>query len=1019
MSLQEIIQRVLDSHKFVTALNNSKNALTLGQNYGIERIHGILKSIFITCISKEWKKIFVLTKTPEEIAEGIKMYIEERYKVFCIPEYNNIENLALEEKSEIFAPLSVLLKWRKKQKNQDNEIVVAPYIENLPLPYEIEKKMLLLKKNSNQELSILVKKLSNIGFTRVGTVENMGEFAVRGGIIDLWGYGMEVPIRIEFFGDSISSIREFDPFLQTSVSKLEEVTILPINFDSHSTSIIDYIPQNIPLILDEISLLYLNSSFSKYIHFGEGYPVDSLPSYQGNIKEFNKIIEELKGYDMFVICKNETQEARVRELINKNSLHFIHTKAFTSGFILPDANIGVFTYSDIFGHKIKAPRYPHPFKGEGIKIENLSLLEPQDIVVHIDYGIGVYHGIKRICIDHIETDCLVIEYKGGDKLYVPVEKFNLIEKWVSTKDEPPPLSSLDSYAWERRKRQTRKFIQNMTHELLNLYAERKLAKGYKFSPDTVWQAELESNFPYEETEGQVRVIEEVKKDMESDFPMDRLVCGEVGYGKTEVALRAAFKAVMDGKQVALLCPTTILVEQHTRRFRARLQEFPILVEQLSRFQGKEKQKKVIELLKQGKVDIIIGTHRLLSQDIKFKDLGLLIIDEEHKFGVAQKEKFKKLKKDLDILSLTATPIPRTLYMALSNIKDVSRLDTPPYGRQPITTQVSVWSDYLIEKAILRELSRDGQVYFIHNRIENIEEIASKIKNMNPTFKVAVTHAKLSTRKLETIMLKFLDGEFNVLVTTAIIGSGIDIPRVNTIIINRADQFGLAELHQLRGRVGRGDKHAYCYLLVPRKLTPLARKRLQTIVTHTELGAGFKLALRDLEIRGAGNLLGREQHGHIHRIGYELYMRLLEEEIKKIKGEKITKEIEPEINIKISAYIPNWYADPARKLEIYKRLANCNTIGQIEEFKKELMDRFGLPPSPVETLLSIAKIRILAKRKKIIKINSLNKKEFELLFLKSSQKLVPPENIKYVESTEEGTVVKVEVDGIEGLKRVLS
>lgn len=509
-------------------------------------------------------------------------------------------------------------------------------------------------------------------------------------------------------------------------------------------------------------------------------------------------------------------------------------------------------------------------------LSNFLDIEEGDYVVHVEYGIGKFLGITRVQ----DQDYFLIEYAEGDKLYVPIKDAHLLQKYIGFAGRAPKLSRLDAKEWKRIKAKAQKGIESFAKELLEIQAKRAIRKGFAFSPDSEWQQELEKDFPYKETPDQKKAIQEVKKDMESPHPMDRLICGDVGYGKTEVALRAAFKAVMDNKQVAILVPTTILAEQHFRRFQERLQKFPVRVEMLSRFKSESEQKKIIQDLKDGKVDIIIGTHRLLSPDIKFKDLGLLIIDEEQRFGVAQKELFKKMRETVDVLTLTATPIPRTLYMSLLGIKDMSVINTPPEDRLPVKTYVMEYDDEIVKRAILRELERKGQVFFVHNRIKGIDRIAQKLQKLIPHANIAVAHGRMPEKTLENIMIDFLDGKIDVLVSTSIIQSGIDIPNANTIIINRADMFGLADLYQLKGRVGRYNRRAYAYFLIPKgkPISDDASRRLRTIAKYTELGAGFKVAMQDLEIRGAGNILGPEQHGFIQAIGFDLYCRLLRQTI---------------------------------------------------------------------------------------------------------------------------------------------
>ncbi|MCK4352620.1 transcription-repair coupling factor [candidate division WOR-3 bacterium] len=1055
--IQDIVNKVLKSKKFKSSLACKE----------IQGLAGLLKPLFITQLSRKHNSICVISPQAEELADDIQIWSDG--KVHLIPSWDEVTSPPPEIISDILAGLNSLLK-------SSPGIIVTKPIKNLPSVNEFKKNTLIIKIGETVFLDKLVNKLSKLKFKRVPTVRDLGEFAVRGSIIDCWSYGSNNPVRIEFLANKIISIREFDSLSQISISKISSITeILPaISTNQGNTTIKDYLNKNTLLILDTVK----EKTSHPYIYLGEGYDIEASPSYQGNIQIFNQTIKKLKDYHIFILCESEAEKTRVDEslpahrfamaggcsppahnYVREASIYpqletiILNLNLSAGGFILPDAKLAVFTYSDIFGHKIKI-RVRHPFKGKGIPLEDLQTLHSGDFVVHVDYGIGMYKGLKRIQLDHTETDCLLIQYKDNDKLYIPIDKFRYIERWIGHYERPPKLTALGSGTWERKKKRAKKAIQDLTHELLSLYAERKILKGYKFSPDTVWQAELESSFPYEETPDQLKVIEEIKSNMESENPMDRLVCGEVGYGKTEVALRAAFKAVLDNKQVAILCPTTILAEQHLRTFEQRLKDFPIKVEMLSRFRTKSQINKIILGLKQGKVDIVIGTHKLLSNDIHFKDIGLLVIDEEHRFGVRQKEKLKHLKKNIDTLSLTATPIPRTLYISLTKIRNFSQLETPPQGRLSIITQISPWDEHLIRQAILYEIQRGGQVYFVHNRIQSINIIADIIRRLNPSFKIGIAHSELSGRELELIMLKLLKGEINVLVTTAIIGSGIDIPQVNTIIINRADRFGLSDLHQLRGRVGRADKRAYCYLLVPKNLTPEARKRLQAISTYTELGSGFKLALRDLELRGAGNLLGREQHGHIQAIGYELYTKLLEDEIKILSsrgGETVSEKREPILKLggsgkPLSCYIPDSYIDSDAvphlcisagqgrqrqlKLGLYKRLSEIKSLHEVKEFKNELTDRFGPLPRETKTLLLIVQVKILASRIGITKITKEND-NFLLEFSKLPQKnqLVAVPHINYmrdslrkisnIRTTKDGVALNVHIKTLEKLKNFLA
>ena len=597
-------------------------------------------------------------------------------------------------------------------------------------------------------------------------------------------------------------------------------------------------------------------------------------------------------------------------------------------------------------------------------------LKKGDYVVHIDYGIGIFLGLVKMEVDGKQSEFIQINYRDDDKLFVPVEDMNLVQKYTKVGAAMPPLTKLGTPTWKKTKERTKKAIEKMAKELLQLYAQRKAIKGFSFSPEGEWQIEFEKTFEYEETEDQLRSIKEIKKDMESEFAMDRLLVGDVGYGKTEVAIRASFKAVMDGKQVAVLCPTTVLASQHLKTFRNRMVLFPVRIEALTRLQTKNQQKKIVEDLKKGLVDIIIGTHRLLSKDIEFQDLGLLIIDEEQRFGVNQKEKIKKIKANIDVLTLTATPIPRTLNLSLTGLRDISIIETPPRDRLSIHTVVTHFSAQLIANAIKKELNRGGQVYFVHNRIEDIEDIAAFIEKSVPEAKVAVIHGKMPGVLLEQRMLDFVNQRYNVLVSTTIIENGIDIPLVNTLIVNRADKFGLAQLYQLRGRVGRSSRQAFAYLLVPpfTDLTPASRERLKALQEFSELGSGFRLAAKDLEIRGAGNMLGAQQHGYMEAVGYDYFMHLLEQTTRELKGE-IVEEFKSQINLRVDIRIPEDYLPQINlRLNLYKRISSVENEEQIEKIKEEIQDRFGKPPHSVRNLLSYGIIKFLAQKLKIKSID---------------------------------------------------
>ena len=655
------------------------------------------------------------------------------------------------------------------------------------------------------------------------------------------------------------------------------------------------------------------------------------------------------------------------ELVAYEGFVAITKGKLSSGFFLP--GLLVLTEKEIFGER---PLYRSLKKSKvSHLLTSMDDITPGDFVVHRDHGIGRFIGIRKEELGEIESDLMVLEYTGGDRLYIPLYNIALVKKYSAEEGVSPSLDRLGGKTWQRRKEKVRKAVKEMAEKLLSLYAEREVANSISFSPDTELHSEFCEFFPYEETPDQIKAIEEISRDMESERPMDRLLCGDVGYGKTEVAMRAAFKAVYDGKQVAILVPTTILCEQHYLTFKSRFSGFPIRTDYLSRFKSKKDQDLTIKSLAKGEIDIVIGTHGLLRKDISFSELGLLVIDEEHRFGVAQKEKIKELKKGVDVLSMTATPIPRTLHMALSGIRGMSIIETPPEERLAVRSIVSVFDEKLIKEAMERELRRGGQVLFVHNTINDIEKMAELLKRLMPEARFAVGHGRLAEKRLEEVMLRFIKREIDVLVSTTIIGSGIDIPTANTIIIDRADKIGLSDLYQLRGRVGRSNVRAYAYFLVPGMdvITEEAKKRLQAIREMSYLGAGFRLAMKDLEMRGAGNLLGAEQSGHIHAVGFDMYVEMLENAVAELKGLEIKKEIEPSVTLKAAALIPESYIeDMTVRLSVYRRIANAKNTEDLEDMESELRDRFGVLPDEARNLLEIMRLKIMARKLLITRIS---------------------------------------------------
>src|SRR3990170_910569 len=1051
--------------------------------------------------------ILVLTYHPDEatkLFEDLQSFLGENEVSFFPSREILPYELEVPYSEVLGARLSCLYELLLQRKKVVVTHIRAILEKTIP-PAELKSKIIQLKLGQELDTDELVQKILGLGFKRTPQVEEVGTYSQRGGILDLFPYTSENPLRIEFFGNKIESIREFSVFNQRTVTKKDEATILPkrefhlrdeelekylrgledkeaqnlrnrINlyqelpglewmaplFRLPQGELLDYLPEETLCFLDEPELIQreigqiweeAEERYQEADSKGELVPkpgafLRGITSFANRIKKFQHLEnhylkkenldfdfetaepdslisdfsrlkktlekEENRGRRIYITCENSGQRERLEELLEKDAEKVIFLLLnLSSGFVFPELDLAVLPEHQLFRRYFRR-RKKRRFK-EGLPLSAYNSLSSGDFVVHVDFGIGKYAGLETLSIDEKKRDCLLLLYKDGDKLYVPVEEFNRIQKYIG-KDGEPNLSKLGSPSWEKTKEKTKQALKEMAEELIQLYAERKAKPGYSFLPDTSWQKELESSFIYEETPDQIEAIEAIKKDMEKPVPMDRLVCGDVGYGKTEVALRAAFKCVMDGKQAAVLVPTTILAQQHHTTFTERLKDYPVQIEVLSRFKSPKEQKEIIEFVEKGKIDIIIGTHRLLQKDIQFKDLGLLIIDEEQRFGVAHKEKLKKFKKSVDVLTLTATPIPRTLQLSLLGAKDMSIINTPPKDRLPIQTSISRFDKELIAEAILREADRGGQVYFVHNRVESINSIYNLLRKLLPDLRLAVAHGQMEEKVLEKIMLQFLEGKYDCLLCTNIIESGLDLPNVNTILINRADRFGLAELYQLKGRVGRSNRKAYAYLLVPDfgDLTPQARKRLSAIQQYTQLGSGFYLALRDLEIRGAGNILGPQQHGFIEEIGFDLYCRLLDEAVREIKGEEIKKVKETKLEIDLDLFIPQQYIeDSQQRMEIYKKLSEVKRNEDIEELKIELRDRFGSMPREAEELLEVSEIKLLCQAKEISKL-SLRRDRLKIEF-DQSKKVGKEEIRKY----REGLTYPMEFFAEENLKMELS
>ena len=981
-----------------------------------------------------------------------------------------------------FSVLSQLLKGEKRVYFS----VHAALMQKILPPRDLFNKIIRLHVGDQISIEMLCMWLVDNGFRRETMVQDIGTFCVRGGIVDIYPFLGDGPVRVEFFGDTIDSVRDFDVFSQKSKATRPVIDIFPMKefcisgdplekgltallkycreysgsteavqklshqwktvsdyegiewflhwFGPPSASILDYMPSDTLLVWDDLlppdrrldecvqnyarHLERVPDIFLPYVSPPDKLlaPIDEITQdmacfstvFLGTVGDFGTmprfeaacseqpafpqnvapLIEDLTahhraGEETMVLCGNAGHAERLLELIGESCPFVtVYVGFLYRGFIDKENKRVVYTDAQIFNRQTTR-QISHKKISTGQAIPSYDTLTPGDYVVHIDHGIGTFLGIERVSAGVSGRDCMVIQYLDNAKLYVPVEDFYKVQKYIGKESIAPALSKLGTASWEKLKQKTRESLKEMAQELIDLYAKRQHYEGIKFSPDTLWQKEFDESFVYEETPDQLRAIKEVKQDMESPKPMDRLICGDVGFGKTEVAMRAAFKAVMDGYQVALLTPTTILAAQHFATLKERMADFPLSIAMLSRFLKPKEQKAVLDRLKSGEVSILIGTHRLLSKDIIFKNLGLLIVDEEQRFGVRHKEKLKQYRYKVDVLSLTATPIPRTLHMSLIGARDLSIINTPPRNRLPIETHVMEYRDEILGTAIENELERGGQVYVVNNRIAGLQQLKDKIEQMVPRARVVCAHGQMNEGELEPVMKEFVAGRFDVLVSTVIIENGIDIPNVNTIIVTRADMMGLSQLYQLRGRVGRSSEQAYAYFLTPpfREAQELALRRLQALEQYTDLGSGFQIAMRDLEIRGAGNILGVHQHGFVTAVGFEMYCRLLDEAVQEIRGNKpVEKEREVSVDIAVEAFIPTEYiSDAAARVAVYQKLSAAHSMEDVDAVEKELSDRFGPMPPAVQTLLLLIRIKVGARAAGCSKISINAEGELALTF----------------------------------------
>ena len=922
----------------------------------------------------------------------------------------------------------------EEKKNISVITTIDAFVDGIASPSEMKEHRLVVKNDSVIDLTEIEKELVFMGYKREVEVAGPGQFAVRGGILDVFPLTEEEPVRVELWGDEVDSIRTFDLESQRSIENISELLIYPasdvMEKEKEKVSFLDYFEQDDTLLFldepqrlaerltevykeyetslenrmeadikddeDDLKVFEVKDIFKRidnYYSIGfavletrckelkirevHSVTVKGVNPYNNSFDTLTKDLRKLKssGYRVILLSGSRTRARRLAEDLRDYGLSSFYGENLNrvvnpqeimtayghveTGYEYPLIKYMVISETDIFGnHKKKKKRKTY----EGRKIQSFTELKPGDYVVHENHGLGIYEGIEKIEVDKIAKDYMKISYAGGSNLYLPATQLDLIQKYAGADAKPPKLNKLGSNQWIKTKTQVRGAVKEIAKDLVKLYAARQNTAGFEYGHDTVWQREFEEMFPFEETEDQLQAINDTKRDMESKRIMDRLICGDVGYGKTEIAIRAAFKAVQESKQVVYLVPTTILAQQHYNTFVQRMKEFPVKIELLCRFRTAAQQKKTIENVKKGITDIVIGTHRVLSKDVEYKDLGLLIIDEEQRFGVTHKEKIKQLKENVDVLTLTATPIPRTLHMSLIGIRDMSVLEEAPMDRMPVQTYVLEYNEEVVREAIERELSRDGQIFYVYNKVSDIADVAGKIQKLVPDAVVTYAHGQMNERELEEIMCDFINGDIDVLVSTTIIETGLDISNANTMIIHDADKMGLSQLYQLRGRVGRSNRMAYAFLLYrpDKMLKEIAEKRLAAIREFTDLGSGFKIAMRDLEIRGAGNLLGAQQSGHMEAVGYDLYCKMLNEAVRHEKGEIEEEDFNTAIDLNVDAFIPESYIPNVyQKLDIYKRIAAIETEEDMDDMLEELIDRFGDIPKKVQQLLTIASLKALA------------------------------------------------------------
>ena len=1067
MSFRELLDKYQNSPRLFQLADRLSFAHSdgSGQKIYLRNLRGsssqfVAASIFLHPSCSQMNHVFICNDAEDAAYfHNTLENLTQALNLFYFPSsFKNRKNYRLLNSSHVMLRTEALMKFSSSAGNRAGALVTYPeaVVEKVVMPGSISSNIIHIKTNDTLNLDELYEKLVNYGFERTDFVYEPGQFAVRGGILDIYSFGNEKPYRIELFGNDVDSIRIVDPETQLSERRLLQVTIIPnveTQFENEpKVSLLEFLPENTVVWIQEEDFLrerlltseedvqlFINTvnAFAKadeehedkliknevrldeftkadeffdkltdrhVVYFGHERPKDFHFEIEFNTKpqpafnrQFDLLISDLKSWEkknfqLNLFAENPKQLERLYTIfkdlkaeINFNSI----PTSIHEGFIDEDLQLICYTDHEIFQryHKYKVKQAYN--KNKALTLRTLRELQPGDFVTHIDHGVGVYSGLQKLEVNGKLQEAVRIIYKDSDILYVNINSLHKIAKYTGKEGTVPKVNKLGSDSWNKLKEKTKTRVKEIAFDLIKLYAQRKAQQGFQHAPDTYLQTELEASFIYEDTPDQSKATADVKKDMESPSPMDRLVCGDVGFGKTEIAIRAAFKTAVDGKQAAVLVPTTILAFQHYKTFSDRLKDFPVTVDYVNRFKSSKEKKETYKKLEEGKVDIIIGTHALLGKDVKFKDLGLLVIDEEQKFGVGHKEKIKTLRTNVDALTLTATPIPRTLQFSLMGARDLSIINTPPPNRQPIQTEVRVFQHDFIRDAIYFETERGGQIFFIHNRVQNLPEMAALIRGLCPDLSVGFAHGQMEGHELEECIMDFIEKKYDVLVSTNIVESGVDIPNVNTIIVNNAHQFGLSDLHQLRGRVGRSNKKAFCYLLAPPMSTLPAdsRKRLQTLEQHSELGSGFQIAMRDLDIRGAGNLLGGEQSGFMAEIGFEMYQKILDEAIRELKRTQFKELFKDEISRQddfvqdctidtdLEILIPDQYVQNiTERLSLYSRLDNCETEEELQAMEQELIDRFGPLPVEVQELFITVRCRRLAVQlgfeRMILKNNSL-------------------------------------------------